>query len=174
MEISNPQLENHHGVFINISGHGVLIIGDAGIGKSSLALELIAQGHSLIADDIIEFSTMNELTIGHCPLLLKGLLHTRELGLISIPIIYGENAYQYSHPLHSVIELTHQLDNDVSLSIPTKSYSVLGKSFPLVSFSTANPATLHTRLSCWLSMQSEQHQPEHTFSKHHQSIMKIV
>ena len=38
-----------HGVFMEVYSIGVLITGDAGAGKSELALELITRGHRLIA-----------------------------------------------------------------------------------------------------------------------------
>lgn len=171
MENLSQLLENHHGVFVNISGHGVLIIGKAGIGKSSFALELISQGHQLIADDIVDFvAASNKVVFGSCPPLLKGLLHTRELGLTSISTIFGKDSWRESYPLHYVVELTTQSENTVSLSTPQKNYTVQGQSFPLITLSTNNPATLYTRLSCWLSMQSQQHQPEHAFKKAHQMI----
>ena len=40
-----------HGVLVEVSGEGVLILGDSGVGKSETALELIKRGHRLIADD---------------------------------------------------------------------------------------------------------------------------
>ncbi len=36
-----------HGVFMEVQGFGALIKGDAAIGKSELALELISRGHRL-------------------------------------------------------------------------------------------------------------------------------
>src|SRR5699024_5289281 len=41
---------DQHGVFMDIYGMGVLIIGESGIGKSETGLELIQRGHRLIAD----------------------------------------------------------------------------------------------------------------------------
>ena len=52
---SAKSTKSHHGVLINIFNKGVLLTGHAGIGKSSLALELIGAGHQLIADDIVDF-----------------------------------------------------------------------------------------------------------------------
>jgi len=40
-----------HGVFMEIYSIGVLITGEAGSGKSELALELLSRGHRLVADD---------------------------------------------------------------------------------------------------------------------------
>ena len=43
-----------HGVLLDISGEGVMITGDSGIGKSESAIELIMRGHRLVADDAVE------------------------------------------------------------------------------------------------------------------------
>ncbi|MFU8786129.1 MAG: HPr kinase/phosphorylase, partial [Candidatus Izemoplasmataceae bacterium] len=40
-----------HGTLLDISGVGVLIRGESGIGKSEVALELVRRGHQLVADD---------------------------------------------------------------------------------------------------------------------------
>ena len=45
-----------HGVFLEVFSIGVLITGEAGSGKSELALELISRGHRLVADDATEFT----------------------------------------------------------------------------------------------------------------------
>ncbi|MDP3678830.1 MAG: HPr kinase/phosphorylase, partial [Methylotenera sp.] len=64
-----------HGVFMEVQGFGVLIKGEAAIGKSELALELISRGHRLIADDIVDFyRTSPERVEGRCPPLLQDFL----------------------------------------------------------------------------------------------------
>ena len=45
-----------HGVMMDVHGTGVLITGNASVGKSELALELITRGHILVADDAPEFT----------------------------------------------------------------------------------------------------------------------
>ena len=42
-----------HGVFIEVYGEGILILGDSGVGKSETAVELVKRGHRLIADDAV-------------------------------------------------------------------------------------------------------------------------
>ncbi len=64
-----------HGVFMEVYSIGVLITGDAGSGKSELALELITRGHRLIADDAPEFTLIAPDVIdGTCPELLQDCL----------------------------------------------------------------------------------------------------
>src|SRR5574340_591190 len=48
---SLAETTSQHGVFLEVLGMGVLIKGDAGVGKSELALELVTRGHRLVADD---------------------------------------------------------------------------------------------------------------------------
>ena len=43
-----------HGVLVDIYGEGILIMGESGIGKSEVALELIHRGHRLVSDDVVE------------------------------------------------------------------------------------------------------------------------
>ncbi len=63
-----------HGVFMEIYSIGVLITGEAGSGKSELALELLSRGHRLVADDAPEFTQIApDVLDGTCPELNKYL-----------------------------------------------------------------------------------------------------
>ncbi len=55
--------ESLHGVLVDISGVGVLITGDSGVGKSETALELVRRGHRLVADDRVEVYARDEQTL---------------------------------------------------------------------------------------------------------------
>ena len=39
------------GVFVEVYGEGILLLGESGVGKSETAIELVKRGHRLIADD---------------------------------------------------------------------------------------------------------------------------
>jgi Serine kinase of the HPr protein, regulates carbohydrate metabolism len=61
-----------HGVFIEVLGMGVLLIGAPAVGKSELALDLITRGHRLIADDAPRFARIApEVIEGSCPETLR-------------------------------------------------------------------------------------------------------
>jgi HPr kinase/phosphorylase len=95
-----------HGVFIEVQGFGVLIKGNAAIGKSELALELITRGHRLIADDIVDFYRISpDLVEGRCPALLQDFLEVRGLGILNIRALYGDNAVKPTKPLDLIIQL---------------------------------------------------------------------
>ena len=61
-----------HGVFVEVYGEGILILGDSGIGKSETAIELVKRGHRLIADDAVEIKRVSEKTlVGTAPEIIK-------------------------------------------------------------------------------------------------------
>ncbi|MGB7815322.1 MAG: HPr(Ser) kinase/phosphatase [Methylotenera sp.] len=95
-----------HGVFMEVQGFGVLVKGNAAIGKSELALELISRGHRLIADDIVDFYRISpERVEGRCPELLQDFLEVRGLGILNIRALFGDNAVKPTKPLDLIIQL---------------------------------------------------------------------
>jgi HPr kinase/phosphorylase len=120
-----------HGVFMEVQGFGVLIKGDAAIGKSELALELISRGHRLVADDVIDFFRISPERIeGRCPALLQDFLEVRGLGILNIRALFGDNSVKPTKPLDLIIQLAmadkqapQLLDR---LSIKTLQEEVLG------------------------------------------------
>ena len=170
MDTTIPQ-PNQHGVLVSIANKGVLIIGEAGIGKSSLAIELLYQGHQLIADDSIEITKINQTLIGQCPPLLKELLHSRELGIISIPRIFGNTAWQQQHSIDYVVMLKSVPPTEVNFSQSNQQYTISNIQLPLLILNTHNPASLSHRLFCWLDMQTHQRQTETELIDRQQKIM---
>lgn len=151
-----PAIESHHGVMLHYRGKGIFICGEAGIGKSSLALELIHHGAILIADDVVDLSIDTDQLVAHCPESLRGLLHTRELGLLDIREICGHNSWQASSAFDLCIELTQQRQSPANLSTPYLTRDILGKSMVVLSLSVNNPASLKNRIDSWLVMYESQ------------------
>lgn len=95
-----------HGVFMEIFTLGVLITGDAGSGKSELALELLTRGHRLIADDAPEFTRITpEIIDGTCPEALQDCLEVRGLGILNIRHMFGDAAVKMNKFLRLIIHL---------------------------------------------------------------------
>jgi HPr kinase/phosphorylase len=95
-----------HGVFMEIMGVGVLISGDASIGKSELALELVARGHRLVADDAPEFARLApDVLNGRCPPMLEDFLEVRGLGILNIRSMFGDSAIKQNRNLRLIIRL---------------------------------------------------------------------
>ena len=108
-----------HGVFMDVLGLGVLIIGDSGLGKSELALELISRNHGLVADDAVELARVAPNVIeGHCPPLLQNLLEVRGLGLLDIRTIFGETAVRRKMRLKLIVHLVRATAQDKFERLP--------------------------------------------------------
>ena len=95
-----------HGVFLDVCEIGVLIMGQSGLGKSELALELISRGHGLVADDAVELYRIGPETLeGRCPQVLRDFLEVRGLGVLNIRAIFGETAIRPKKQLKLIIHL---------------------------------------------------------------------
>lgn len=98
-------VEQVHGVMMNIYGIGVLIMGESGIGKSELALDLIKRGHYLVADDVVEYSRFHYSIVCKAPEPLKRLLEIRGLGVVDVNLMFGAKSYLERCNLDFVIKL---------------------------------------------------------------------
>lgn len=106
LKLAMAETTSLHGVFMEVQGFGVLIKGNAAIGKSELALELITRGHRLVADDIVDFFKISPERIeGRCPALLQDFLEVRGLGILNIRALFGDNAVKPTKPLDLIIQL---------------------------------------------------------------------
>lgn len=82
---------NIHGVLLSIYGTGVLVTGESGMGKSEVALEMISKGHVIISDDRVDIKKVGEHLMGEAPILLKGFLEIRGIGIINVPRMFGSS-----------------------------------------------------------------------------------
>lgn len=87
-------LQNHHGTMIELSGHGVLVEGKSGAGKTSLALGLIEHFERngkpaiLISDDQIFLEAVDQQSqhrlIAHRPLEIANKVEIRGFGIVKM------------------------------------------------------------------------------------------
>ncbi|MGL6065088.1 MAG: HPr(Ser) kinase/phosphatase [Fusobacteriaceae bacterium] len=138
MAVYNSYLETYfsqnvsmHGVFLELYGFGVLLVGKSGIGKSETALELIHRGHRLIADDMVKFvKDSNEDIVGKAAK-LPYFMEIRGLGIIDIKALYGLGAVRISKKLDAIIELRDPNSENYSTSVSYEktTMDIIGKPF---------------------------------------------
>jgi HPr kinase/phosphorylase len=131
------ETDSIHGVFLEVLGLGVMLKGDAGVGKSELALELITRGHRLVADDVVELKHVAPETLeGTCPALIRDFLEVRGLGILNIRYLFGETAVKLQKNLKLIVELVHPQEiGEVGLNrldMVASTESILGVAIPKV------------------------------------------
>ena len=123
-----------HGGLLEVFGMGILIIGKSSIGKSETALELIARGHRLVADDAVDIRKIDNKLYGESPENIRHFLEIRGLGILDIQRLYGVGAVKKSTEIDFVIELENWIDNKEydRLGLDDKYKSILGLELPYI------------------------------------------
>lgn len=74
-----------HASCVALDGAALLITGRPGAGKSELALDLIALGARLVADDQVVLGVQGDAVRAAAPAALAGLIEARGVGLLRLP-----------------------------------------------------------------------------------------
>ncbi|MBQ1242929.1 MAG: HPr(Ser) kinase/phosphatase [Clostridia bacterium] len=122
-----------HGVFVEVYGEGVLILGDSGVGKSETAVELIKRGHRLIADDAVEIKkTSSKTLVGTAPDNIRHFIELRGIGIVNARRIFGMGAVKLSEKIDMVIELEPWDSDKVydRMGLETEYIEILGIKVP--------------------------------------------
>ena len=95
-----------HGGLVDIYGLGVLITGEAGIGKSECALELVKRGHIFVSDDMVEIKHKpGDILLGRCPEALRHHMEVRGLGIIDVKLLFGIGSVLETSEVGLVVQL---------------------------------------------------------------------
>ncbi len=105
MERLAAPLTSIYGTMVEVSGLGVLIEGDPGLGKSETALGLIKRGAALIADDLtcIRKDVAANLLYGSASDSTAGYMEIRGIGILHVPSVFGITAVRGEKRLQLII-----------------------------------------------------------------------
>ena len=134
LEMLAPRVMRH-GVLLDLYGLGVLIEGASGIGKSECALDLVARGHRLVSDDVIEVRRLgSDRLLGSAPELLREHLEIRGLGIINIRDLFGVSAISAAKTVDLSIKLARwdEAGEVDRLGIDAQAVEILGVHVPQV------------------------------------------
>ncbi len=124
-----------HGVFIEVYGEGILLVGDSGVGKSETAIELIKRGHRLIADDAVEIRRVSSKTlVGSAPDNIRHFIELRGIGIVNARRIFGMGSVKITEKIDMVIQLEHWDNNKVydRIGLDNEFAEILGIKVPML------------------------------------------
>ncbi len=122
-----------HGVLVEVYGEGILILGESGVGKSEIALELVKRGHRLVADDNVEIRKVSDKTlVGTAPDIIRHFIEIRGIGILDVKNLYGVGSVKMTENINLVIKFEHWNDKKVydRLGLEEEFTEVLGITVP--------------------------------------------
>ncbi len=111
-----------HATCVVVEGRGILITGPSGAGKSALALQLMALGARLVADDQVALSLRDGALWAACPPTIRGMIEARGMGLLNADPVEGAE-----------VVLAVDLGQEETMRLPPRrEVSYLGRTVDLV------------------------------------------
>lgn len=111
-----------HATAVSIAGRALVIRGAPGSGKSSLALQLMALGAALIADDQVVLTRDHDQLTAGCPPTLRGMIEARGIGILNA-------AVQEPAPVAAVVDLDSV---ETERLPPRRMVTIVGCEVPLI------------------------------------------
>jgi len=82
---ANPDRETLHATAVSFGPGALLLLGPSGAGKSGLALQLMACGARLIADDRVLVFLRDGQPLAAAPETIRGRIEARGVGIMAVP-----------------------------------------------------------------------------------------
>jgi len=111
-----------HASAVAIDGRAALITGSSGTGKSALALQLMAMGATLVADDGVVLRRRGDALVASAPASIRGLIEARGIGLLPAQALDAA-------PVSLVIDLAKI---ETCRLPPARTIRLLGATLPLL------------------------------------------
>ena len=148
-----------HGAFLQLYGLGVLITGDAGVGKTTCALTLARSGHVWIADDLVEITAQDATLLARAYGSTKNLAALRSHDGITIETLSSMAYTQDEGP----VDLWCELQKDMEGQMEVRKRSILGVSLPFCCFpSLAEMPDIPLAIEDWVrsfAFERKKHEP---------------
>jgi HPr kinase/phosphorylase len=94
------------GSMVDILGVGVIIRGESGIGKSEAVLALIERGYSLVADDVVKVTLVdNREVLCTSAELTRDHMEVRGIGIINVAAMFGVKSIRTEKTLDLIVTL---------------------------------------------------------------------
>jgi HPr kinase/phosphorylase len=111
-----------HATTVTFDERAIVLLGASGSGKSALALQLLALGAILVADDQTVLTLQDGKVVASCPPGLEGLVEARGVGLLNTP-----------HRQSATVTLVVDLDQIETARLPDHRHiTILGVPLSLV------------------------------------------
>jgi serine kinase of HPr protein (carbohydrate metabolism regulator) len=141
--VSDIDTKQLHATCVAINGHGVLLVGPSGSGKSDLALRLVDETGSglgdekmtsvLVGDDQIVLTRQSDTLVAAPAAALAGLIEIRGVGILKCP-------YLGQAPLALVVNLMQQAAIERLPEAPGVVFKELGVSIPAIEVDASQPS----------------------------------
>ena len=134
LNVELAERETVHGVLVEVSGEGVLIMGESGVGKSETVVELIRRGNRLVADDAVEVRRVSQKTlVGSAPENIRHFMELRGIGIIDARRVFGMGSVKMTERIDLVINLEPWDDTKAyeRMGIADETMEILGLGVPM-------------------------------------------
>ena len=124
-----------HGVFVEVYGVGILLLGESGVGKSETAVELVKRGHRLIADDAVEIRRVSPKTlVGSSPQNIRHFMELRGIGIINVRRLFGIGSVKMTEQIDIIVQLEQWDPAKVydRMGMDTTYTDILGNKVPML------------------------------------------
>ena len=114
-------------------GHGLLLRGAPGIGKSETALSLIERGYCLVSDDVTEIrKNSRDQILCWASEITRYHMEIRGLGIIHVPSLFGVAAIRRQAELDLVIDLCPPTGNEDRTGVEPDTVNILDVFIPCI------------------------------------------
>ncbi len=134
LNVELAERQTVHAVLVEVSGEGVLIMGESGVGKSETVVELIRRGNRLVADDAVEVRRVSQKTlVGSAPENIRHFMELRGIGIIDARRIFGMGSVKMTEKIDLVINLEPWDDTKAyeRMGLADETMDILGLKIPM-------------------------------------------